>query len=208
MIITNHGKQFFKVQLGDTVLAFNPISKESKLKASRFGADVSLISLNKADFNGIESVTYGGKEPFSISGPGEYETKGIFIKGFLSNIKKDDEDLINTIYLVSIEGMNICFLGSLQNFDMESKTKEALENIDILFVPINEKDTLSPDEAHKIATKLGTNIVIPMDYSPEELKQFLKESGNENISPVDKFTVKKKDLDGKSVEVVVLKSSV
>jgi hypothetical protein len=207
MIITNYGKQFFKVQFGDTVIAFNPISKESKLKSSKFGADVAIVSLNSPDFNGIESVTYGGNKPFVISGPGEYETKGIFIKGFLSNNTMGGEDLINTIYLVSIEDMNLCFLGSLQNFDIEAKTKEALENIDILFVPINSKETLSPDEAYKIATKLGAGIVIPMDYDSESLKQFLKESSSENTSSVDKLTIKKRDLDGKNAEIVVLKSN-
>ena len=32
MIITYQGVEFFKVQFGDTILAFNPISKESKFK--------------------------------------------------------------------------------------------------------------------------------------------------------------------------------
>ncbi len=210
MIITNYGKQFFKIQFGDTVLAFNPISKDSKLKVSRFGADIALVSLNKPDFNGIESVTYGGKEPFVISGPGAYEVKGIFIKGFLTKFvdnKEDGKSLINTIYLVSLEGINICFLGSLQNFDVDIKTKEGLERIDILFIPINGKDTLAYDDAHSIATKLGPKIVIPMDYEPEKLKQFLKESGVEKTSSVDKLTIKKKDLDEKNGSVIVLSQS-
>jgi hypothetical protein len=42
MIITYFGGEFFKVQFGDITLAFNPISKESKLKPSRFGADIVL----------------------------------------------------------------------------------------------------------------------------------------------------------------------
>jgi len=204
MIITNYGKQFFKVQLGDTVLALNPISKDSKSKASRFGADVALVSLNTPDLNGVDSVTYGDKEPFIISAPGEYEVKGIFIKGFLTNVARGNKNLVNTIYLISLEGINICFLGALQNFDMDAKTKEALEAIDILFIPINGKDVLMPDEAHKIATKLGPKIIIPMDYEQENLKQFLKESGEEKVSSIDKLTVKKKDLDGKNGEVVVL----
>ena len=34
MVITYYGKQFFKVQFGDTVVAYNPIGKESKLEGS------------------------------------------------------------------------------------------------------------------------------------------------------------------------------
>ncbi len=59
MIITYHGGEFFKVQFGDTVLAFNPISKDSKLKSSRFGADIALVSLNHPDMNGVESRVFG-----------------------------------------------------------------------------------------------------------------------------------------------------
>ena len=74
MIITYQGVEFFKVQFGDTILAFNPISKESKFKPTRFFADVALISANHSDFNGAENLSYNGKDPLVISGPGEYET--------------------------------------------------------------------------------------------------------------------------------------
>ncbi|KKR65419.1 MAG: hypothetical protein UU06_C0019G0014, partial [Parcubacteria group bacterium GW2011_GWB1_40_5] len=38
------------------------------------------------------------------------------------------------------------------------------------------------------------------------LKMFLKEAGEEGIKPVDKLTIKKKDLEGKEGEVVVLEA--
>ena len=44
MIITYQGAEFFKVQFGDTTLAFNPISKESKLKPTRFFADIASVT--------------------------------------------------------------------------------------------------------------------------------------------------------------------
>ena len=84
MIITYLGHEAFKIQFGDTVIAVNPPSKDSKHKASRFGADIALVSLNDADFNGVENVTHGERVPFSVTGPGEYEIKGIFVKGFKS----------------------------------------------------------------------------------------------------------------------------
>ena len=84
MVITHHGNQFFKLQFGDSTVAINPISKESKMSTSRFGADVCLVSVNHLDFNGAEQIGIGDKQPLVISGPGDYETKGIFIKGFPS----------------------------------------------------------------------------------------------------------------------------
>lgn len=205
MVITYYGKQFFKVQLGDTVLAFNPIAKESKLKSARFGADIALISLNDPDFNGAETVAYSSKEPFVISGPGEYETKGIFIKGFLTEGSYRKEDRINTIYMVSLENMNMCFAGALQNLSaLSDAVKEELDDIDVLFVPVGGNETLSPEEAHKFATTYEARIIIPMDYDTAALKSFLKEAGADTVKPVDKLTLKKKDTEGKEGEIVVL----
>jgi hypothetical protein len=39
------------------------------------------------------------------------------------------------------------------------------------------------------------------------VKQFLKEAGSEDVKPFDKATLKKKDVDGKEGEVIVLKKT-
>jgi len=205
MIITYHGKQFFKVQLGDTTLAFNPISKESKLKGARFGADVALISMNHADFNGVDAVTYNSKEPFIISGPGEYEINGIPVRGFLTESQYKKEKKMNTIYIVELEGMRLCFLGGMHTMDLPDKAKESLDNIDVLFIPVGGEEVLAPAEAQKLANKLEASLIIPMDYDSDTLKQFLKEAGEEKTSAIDKLTIKKKDVEGKEGEIIVLK---
>ena len=66
MVITYHGGEFFKVTFGDTTLAFNPISKDSPLKTTKFGADIALISLNHPDMNGVEQVHHGDRPPFFL----------------------------------------------------------------------------------------------------------------------------------------------
>lgn len=210
MIITYLGGEFFKVQFGDTTLAFNPISKDSKLKSSRFGADIVFVSTNHPDFNGIEQVTHGDKKPFVVSGPGEYEVKEIFIKGLASESKYGGKDLVNTIYTVSLENMNICFLGAINNNELKTETVEALDEIDILFVPIGGEGVLEPTKAYKMAVSLEPKIIIPMHYGDvggkDALRLFLKEAG-ENPKPEPKLTLKRKDLEGKEGDVVVLDSS-
>jgi 2-oxoglutarate ferredoxin oxidoreductase subunit alpha len=78
MIITHHGAECIKLQAGDTVLGFNPISKDSKLKAVSFGADIAFVSVNHPDMNGAAQLSRGEKEAFIIKGPGEYEVASIF----------------------------------------------------------------------------------------------------------------------------------
>jgi hypothetical protein len=207
MIITNQGGHFFKVQFGDTTIALNPVSKESKLKNVRFGADIALVSLNHKDMNGVDSVAHGDKEPFVIAGPGEYEIKGVFIKGLLSESEYDGQKRINTIYTIVLEGMNLCFMGAVSLKDLPPEVKEAIGEPDVLFVPIGGNGTLGPLDAYNLAVKLEAKLVIPMGYAEAEkgtLQKFLKEGGTEECKPVDKLTLKKKDLEGKDGEIVIL----
>lgn len=208
MIITYQGVEFFKVQFGDTTIAFNPISKDSKFKNTRFYSDIALVSLNHKDMNGCENLSYNGKDPFVISGPGEYEIKGIFIKGFASKSNYDGKERINTIYSVTLENMNLCFLGALSDINLSNDVKEALGDIDILFVPIGDNNVLGAAKAEKLSVELEPKIIIPMHFgdvgAKDALKNFLKEAGEDNVKPIDKLTVKKKDLDGKMGEIVVL----
>ncbi len=177
MIITHFGGEMFKVQFGDITLAFNPISKDSKLKPSRFGADIVFVSAHHPDFNGTDQVTHGDKKPFVVSGPGEYEVRGVFIKGLPSESKHGGSDLINTIYTVSLENMNICFLGAINNGELKNETVEALDEVDILFVPIGGDGVLDAAKAYKLAVSLEPKIIIPMHYNDAQLKAFLKEAG-------------------------------
>jgi hypothetical protein len=58
MIITHHGKQFFKLQTGDFVIALNPISKESKFKTNGFGANIAMVTTDYVDYNGADLMGY------------------------------------------------------------------------------------------------------------------------------------------------------
>ncbi|MSU44902.1 hypothetical protein EXS45_01855 [Candidatus Nomurabacteria bacterium] len=210
MIITYFGKQFFKIQQGETVLSFNPISKQSKSSktgmGAHFGADIALVTTNHPDYNGLEQLSHGERTPFVISGPGDYEVKEIFIKGVLSNALLINKNYINTIYILSLDNINIVFLGTLSNGEISKEAHEAIGSPDILFIPIGGKDLLDAKSAAKFALSLESKIIIPMDYDDASLKAFLKETGEEKAEVVDKLTFKLKDLEGKEGEVIVLKS--
>ena len=213
MIISYQGVESLKIQFGDTVVAYNPVSKDSKFKSSKYGADIVLISNNHVDMNGFENASRGDREPFVVNGPGEYEIGGVFIRGFLSKSLYGGEEKINTIYTMSLEGMNLCFLGALGTPDsLSSETIEALDDIDVLFAPIGGDGVLSPAEAYKLAVKLEAKIIIPFHFgdglSGTALKTFLKEGGEEGMKAVDKLTIKKKDLEGKEGDIIVLSANV
>lgn len=208
MIITYFGKQFFKIGQGELVLAFNPVSKNSKTGInSRFGADIALVSVNHSDYNGVEQLSHGEREPFVIHGPGDYEIREIFFKGVMSETEIGGKHLINTVYIFTLDGINVAFLGALGNAEIAKDSREAINSPDILFVPIGGEGMLDPKSAAKIASSLEPKLVIPMDYDEKSLKAFLKEMGEEDAEVSDKLTLKRKDLEGKEGEVVVLKAS-
>lgn len=206
MVITYHGGQCVKVSFGDITLAFNPIAKQSKLTPVKFGADVALLSINHPDFNGVEQVSFGAKDPFVIKNPGEYEVGSVTVRGFGMSTTYDKVERFNTIYQVRLEDMNIVFLGALDKPEIDPKILGEFGDIDILFMPIGGGDVLEVPQASKLAVKLEAKLIIPVHYDATALKAFLKEEGVEALKPVEKLTIKKKEVMVMEGEIVVLKA--
>lgn len=206
MVISYYGGECFKVSFGSTTLAFNPIGKKSKLPPVKFGSDAAFITMWHDDFNGIENVKHGSKDPFLVDGPGEYEIGSVVARGFGVKTTYDQVERFNTIYQVKLEEMNMIFLGALSDAEIDTKILSELGDIDILFVPIGGGDVLEVPQASKLAVKLEAKLIIPMHYDEAALKTFLKEEGNESVKPVEKLTVKRKDISLMQGEVAVIKS--
>lgn len=212
MVITHLGGQCFKVTFGDLTLAFDPISKGGTLPAVKFGADIALISRNHPDMNGVAEVTYGERAPFVVNGPGEYERAGVTIQGFLTKsaygLAKSEKEGVNTMYAVDLEDMNLVFLGAISDPTLPADAREAIDEIDVLFVPVGGDGVLSPAAAHELAVSLEPHVIIPMHWSgmgaPKSLEAFLKEEGGASET-VDKLTLKKRDAAQKDGAIIVIK---
>ncbi len=215
MIVTYLGHEHFKIQYGDLTIAINPTSKNSKFKSTKYGADVVLQTLEHEDMNGGADLSYGEKVPFVISGPGEYETNGIFVHGIAGTSEYDPKNInnqngqggkrVNTIYSLSVDGINMLFLGA-QSGPLPSTLSDAVDTVDLLFVPIGGEGVYDAKEAYKVAMNLESKIVVPMHFKSEKdecVKHFLKEAGS-NASAIDKLTIKRKDVENKEGEVVLL----
>lgn len=207
MIITYYGRQHFKLQVGDTTFAINPVSKEGSGKVSKYGADVCLITTNHPDYNGSEQVMLGSKTPIVLRSAGEYEVAGVFIKGFSTEVElmdgKKKKKYQNTSYCFIFDGIRITFLGALHGL-LAPEHKEIIDETDVLFVPVGGDDTtLNPYDAQKLSVTLEPKLIIPMDYNEKTLPIFMKESGSEKVTPVEKLTIKKKDIEQKLGEIVL-----
>jgi len=206
MILTFHEGACIRASAGDTTIVFGPVSKLSKkYKPVNFGADVAFVSFNHADMNGAQEAGRGEKQPFVVYGPGEYEVSEITASGFPAGSMYGGEGKINTVYSVSFDGLKVLYLGALGDMDLPADVLE-MDSPDVLIIPVGGEGTLNAAEAEKLAVKLEAKIVIPILYDEKTLKLFLKEAGAESTKPVDKLTIKRRDIIDKEGEVVVLSS--
>lgn len=188
-----------KVQSGETVLVFNPPSKDSEFKSPRFQAHIVLESEDTKDYNGWENISAkaeGETVPFVVDGPGEYEVMGIPIKGL--------HDGLNAVYSVMFEDINVCHLGNFGEKELTPEAKEEIGNADILFVPIKKEEDV--EIISNIIAQTEPKIVIPVHYTPATLKKFLKEEEEEKAEQFDKLTIKQKELEPDKTKIIVLKS--
>jgi len=212
MILTYHEGACIRASAGDTTVVFGPVSKKSKnFKPVNFGADIAFVSLNDPDMNAAHEAARGEKEPFVVFGPGEYEISDVAIAGFATKstyglpAQAGGKERINTVYALTFDGMALLYLGALESSTLPADVLE-MDAPDVLFVPIGGEGTLGPSDAQKLAVKLEAKIVIPILYNEKTLKQFLKEAGEESVKPVDKLTIKRRDIADKEGDVVVLSS--
>jgi len=217
MVITWQGQSFFIIrgknkQNGEIKIAIDPFDKTLGLKVPRVEADILLISHPHPDHSNKKAIIGA---PFLIETPGEYETKGIFIKGipaFHDDSEGKERGTI-TIYKIEVETMKICHLSDLGQKELNPEQLEEIGEVDILMVPIGGTYTIGPKEAANIISQIEPKIVIPMHYKIPKLKfkfegveKFLKVMGAEDIEPQKKLKIKLKDLAKEETEIVVLEA--
>ena len=79
MVITWYGQSCFKIQSGDLVLAVDPFSRDIGLTPPRFKTDIVLVTHDHPDHNNADSLPQ--ENLFRITGPGEFDVKGVTIRG-------------------------------------------------------------------------------------------------------------------------------
>lgn len=206
MVITYHGVAFCKVSQGDTTIAFAPISKGASRTVSKSGSDIALVPHASPDFSGVESVTLGTKVPFVIDGPGEYEVGGVAIRGFET---AGPEGTRNTLYSVLWDDIVFCHTGAYGGGDLSARVIEDLPEVDVLILPLSYAGAPSTRDFVRLVKHVEPKIILPLADTPHDpvLATFIKESGIRVSDPQEKFTFKRRDLDGKNGESVILSVS-
>lgn len=216
MNIQYYGHSCFKITTkpagrgqDDVNVFLDPFNKQVGLRPPQGQADVILVSHDHPDHNNIEALK---GEPDIIDIPGEYSVKGINIVGIKTyhDDKNGQERGLNTVFLLDSEDLRICHLGDLGT-DLTEKQLEEIDAVDVLMIPIGGKYTIDSKKAIELIRKIEPKIIIPMHYKIEgstaditDEKSFCAEIGNCPAGKVSKLNLKKKDLEGKSMETILM----
>jgi len=223
MEIIWHGLSFFEIKGkrdGEKVtLAINPFDKSSGLKPPEVKADILVFSSPLKRGSALETAT---GTSFLIDGPGEYEIKGVKIRGIPTVDAKREEKgkAKNTIFKIEFEEIKICHLGNFNEDQVSSGILESIFGIDILFVPIGRDLTVSGKEAAKLVSQIEPKTVIPMNYLPSESrssfktkglkldlqdeKDFLRNYGVKEKEKIKKLKIRASNLQRNGTELILL----
>lgn len=197
----------------DVVIVTDVPEKGTGLRAPQGEAQIVLLSHQSLDAPELDVVK---GNPIKLSVPGEYSAKGVSILGFSS--VRDEEDGAkrghNTIFLFETEEMTVCYLGAL-GAEPTPSVVEKLSGVDILFVPAGGVDTLPVSKIDELVKKIEPKVVIPMHYKIAgmtkadlpDVKPFCNAVGNCPKEALAKWNVKKKDIETKHLEVILLEKN-
>ncbi len=179
MELTWYGLSCFRIsERKQATIVTDPYKAGLGLPALKLKADVITSSHDAPGHNNVNAII-GWQH--ALNGPGEYEIGNVFITAITT--ANEIEDKQNIIYLFDYEGLTIAHLGDMQSVPKQSQI-EALEQVNILLVPVGGGNSLNAAQASEVVSMLEPNFVIPMHYhipglklELENVERFLKEMG-------------------------------
>ncbi len=187
------------------VIVTDPLAKGAGLRSPQGEPDVVFLSHNAEDYD------VKGEKTAVLDMPGEFAARGITAAGFNSFTQADmAKAAFNTIFIFDSEGMQLGYLGALGQEPLPD-VLDKLSGSDILFVPVDSAAGWDVKTAVATVKKIEPKIIIPMHFDQKGLtikglsseKAFIEALGGK-AERLPKLTLKKKDIEGDSMKVVVL----
>lgn len=204
MYIDLLGLSGVRIQSQDNIIILAPPSVNSELRNIRYKADI--VILGKTDDEINVAPNDESQKIFTISGPGEYEARGVFFYCLANASGQETKSLLTSL---TVEDIVVTHLGGLQR-PLTDKELELFEGTDILLVPVGGNGVLSPEQAADLVGDIEPRVVIPMHAAKTGLKtryrdttEFLKQMGAKT-EPLEKVKITKKDLPQEGMDTIYL----
>jgi len=201
MEISFLGRFCFLVKDKSLGVFFDPHDLALLKKSGFLSLESGILAYSRGEW-GQEFVKRGeetGEELLLVAGPGDYEKKGVEIRGWFSGTGKGK----NSVYLLRMGGIRLLNLGKVE-LPFSEKIIEEVGVVDVLFLPLGGEGTgLGVKEAVKFISLFSPQIVIPMNFEEEgdeetkglvRMEEFLKEIDAPGLKPVEKLLVRSGEL--------------
>lgn len=206
MEITWYGLSCFRItERKHASVVTDPYHSKLGLPPLKLKSDIVTIS---HDAKGHNSATAVGGKHHNLKGPGEYEIGNVFITGIVT--AQNGQDLRNIVFMFDYDGLTVAHLGDMPAVPKQTQI-EALEQVNILLVPVGGGNSLSAAQASELVSMLEPNIVVPMHYQMPGLKlelegveRFLKEMGVTDPSEEQSLKISSSNLPEETETVILI----
>lgn len=207
------GHACFRLRGREASVVVDPYGKGlglATLTPSKFTADILALTHDHPGHNNQAMV---GGDPHLVVSPGEYEIRGVAIRGVASFHDDAHGEKLgrNVMYAIEIDEITIAHLGDLGHALTEGQ-QEQLGAVDVLLLPVGGGAALSATQAAEVASQLEPKIVVPMHYklpglkvALDEPKHFAAEMGIDKIEYQPRLSLSGKPS-GDEMKVVFLEA--
>lgn len=179
MDITWYGHSCFRiVERGQMTVVTDPFGDTIGLPAPRPKGDIVTVSHNEPGHNAVHNVR---GQDYVLSGPGEYDIGGVFIRGIAMHHIDEARNVVrpNVAYVIEYpNNLTVLHLGGLSHV-LDQSTIQELGEVNVLLVPVGGGNGLRANEAADVIALIEPNYIVPMHYAQEGL--------NIALEPVEKF---------------------
>jgi L-ascorbate metabolism protein UlaG (beta-lactamase superfamily) len=169
-----HGQSAFALVGGDGSIFIDPFGDMESARArgmtwgyppiSDATADLLLVTHEHGDHNAVEVV--GGSKQTIRSSAGTFDTPFGRIVGIASEHDSvaGTQRGANVIYVFESNGIRVCHMGDFGQSELRAEQRNAIGDVDLLFIPVGGRATIDGAAAAVLVEKLAPSWVVPMHY--------------------------------------------
>jgi len=199
MDITWLGHSCFRIRGSHATVVTDPYPPDLGYSLGKPTAHIVTVSHQHPGHSYVQGVSGG---PKLITGPGEYEIRGVLVIGVATfhDAERGRKRGRNTVYIMEVDEVSVCHLGDLGHV-LTAEQVEEIDNVDVLLLPVGGMSTINAPMAAEVVRRLEPKVVVPMHYKTqavsrqlESVERFLREIGVKQLSPQPKLSLTKSSL--------------